>query len=187
MQTVSARPEAKTVQTRLADPATFAQDVTPYLDGLKGYALSLTRHSADSEDLVQDTLIRAYRSYDQFQTGTNLSAWLRTIMRNQFINQYRKQQRRPAQVTIDDPDHPISLPADSPGPFDTVYGATIEDTIKALVEGLPEQFRSVLLLREFEGFRYYELAEVLQVPVGTVMSRLYRARRLLRKMLLEVI
>ena len=173
----------------MADPARFEDDVTPLLPQLYSAALRLTRNPADAEDLVQETLLRAFRGYGGFKAGTNLRAWLYRILTNTFINRYRQQARQPAEVEL--------------GELEDMYlyrrlgqeaGAArsaeeealerfVDEDIKAAVEALPENFRIPVLLADVEGFSYKEIAEMLEIPIGTVMSRLFYAKHRLRKLL----
>jgi RNA polymerase sigma-70 factor (ECF subfamily) len=153
----------------------------------------MTRNASDAEDLVQETYLRAFRSLHQFTEGTNLRAWLFRIMTNTYINEYRRRQRRPTSASLDTIeefylyDHLVQSPV-QPGderPEDVVLQRlTVEDVIAA-IECLPEEFRQVVLLADVEGFAYREIAEIVGIPVGTVMSRLFRARRRLQRQLYD--
>lgn len=164
-----------------------------YLDSLYRTALRMTRNPADAEDLVQETYLRAFRSLHQFQPGTNLRAWIFRIMTNAYINEYRKRSRRPTNTSLDDLeefylyDHLIDsgVQPESERPEDVVLNhLTAEDVIEAL-EDLSDDFRNVIVLADVEGFSYREIAEILDIPLGTVMSRLYRARRKLQRSLFD--
>jgi len=153
----------------------------------------MTRNPQDAEDLVQETYFRAFRSAHQFQPGTNLRAWLFKILTNSFINQYRKRARNPQSTSLDDVEefylynHLVDsgVQPESPNPEATVIDRFAEaDVIKAL-EQLPLEFRQVVLLADVEGFSYKEIADIVGIPVGTVMSRLHRGRRRLQKELWE--
>src|SRR5918996_134094 len=156
------------------DPAVrarFERDVLPLLPNLYGAALRLTRNPQDAEDLVQETFLRAYRGFAGFQEGTNLRAWMYRILMNTFINIYRKRQREP--VTVGD---------------DEIEDWYLFDRLGASgVEALPENFRMAVLLADVEGFSYKEIAEILDIPIGTVMSRLHRGRKALQKALWETV
>jgi RNA polymerase sigma-70 factor (ECF subfamily) len=164
-----------------------------HLDSLYRTALRMTRNASDAEDLVQETYLRAFRSLHQFTEGTNLRAWLFRIMTNTYINEYRRRQRRPTSASLDTIeefylyDHLVQSPV-QPGderPEDVVLQRlTVEDVIAA-IECLPEEFRQVVLLADVEGFAYREIAEIVGIPVGTVMSRLFRARRRLQRQLYD--
>ncbi len=175
----------------MADQATFSDDATPYMSALYAAAMRLTHNAADAEDLVQDTYLRAYRGYPGFQEGTNLKAWLYKILTNTFINSYRKKQRRVQQVELDDvPDWSLyrrmgGLEAASLGttPETTVLDALPDDEVKAALEAIPDQFRIAVILCDIEEFSYKEISDILDVPIGTVMSRIHRGRKLLQKQL----
>jgi len=166
--------------------ARFEREALPYLDQLYGAALRMTRNPADAEDLVQQTFLRAYQGFEGFREGTNLKAWLFKILQNTFISIYRKQQREPQTVPADESEE-FSL-------FDRLAvateGADVEvlkrlpdAEVKAALDGVPEQFRTAVLLADVEGFSYQEIADITGVPIGTVMSRLNRGRKALQKAL----
>jgi RNA polymerase sigma-70 factor (ECF subfamily) len=167
----------------------FERDVLPLLPNLYGAALRMTRNPTDAEDLVQDTYLRAFRGFGGFQEGTNLKAWLYRILTNSFINSYRKKQREPQIV-----EGPEDL--DEWYLFDKLGGRNVElsaetevldripdEAVKAALESLPENFRLPVLLADVEGFSYKEIAEIMETPIGTVMSRLHRGRKALQKAL----
>ncbi|HEY4610174.1 MAG TPA: sigma-70 family RNA polymerase sigma factor, partial [Ilumatobacteraceae bacterium] len=162
-----------------------------YAPQLYSAALRMTRNSADAEDLVQETYLRAYRSYASFEEGTNLRAWLFRIMTNQYINSYRAKQRRPIETDVDDVEdlylyHRIgNLGAISRSAEDTLFDMFTDDEVKTALEELPETFRIPVLLADVEGFSYKEIAEMIDVPIGTVMSRLHRGRKAMHKKLYE--
>ena len=164
-----------------------------YIDSLYRTALRMSGNPSDAEDLVQETFLRAFRSLHQFKEGTNLRAWLFRIMTNAFINEYRKRSRRPSNSSLDDIedfylyDHLIDSgiqPVDE-RPEEIVLGRMTADDVIGALDELSDDFRQVVLLADVEGFSYREIAEILDIPVGTVMSRLYRARRKLQKGLYE--
>ena len=171
----------------------FQEDALPLLDSLYAGALRMTRNPADAEDLVQETMLRAYRAFDRFEAGTNLKAWLFRIMTNAYINTYRKKQREPKKVSseeIEDFDLYQELKNHDPDinrSAETVVLDSIVDTdiIEAL-DDLPEQFRLAVLLSDLQDFSYAEMAEIMDVPLGTVMSRLHRGRKALQKRLWEL-
>jgi RNA polymerase sigma-70 factor (ECF subfamily) len=175
----------------LADQSTFAEQAMPYMGPLYSAALRMTRNPADAEDLVQETYLRAYRGFEGFKEGTNLKAWLYRILTNTYINQYRAAKRRPDQVDLDDVEDLYlyrrlgGLEAAMAGrsPETEVLESMPESAVKEAVESLPEQFRMAVLLADVEGFAYKEIAEILDIPIGTVMSRLHRGRKLLQKRL----
>ncbi len=177
----------------MADPATFSELAMPYMGPLYSAALRMTRNPADAEDLVQETYLRAYRAFDTFQEGTNLKAWLYRILTNTFINQYRAAKRRPDQSDIEDVEDLYlyrrlgGLEAAMAGrsPETEVLEGIPDAEVKEALESLPEQFRMAVLLADVEGFAYKEIAEILDIPIGTVMSRLHRGRKQLQKRLWE--
>jgi RNA polymerase sigma-70 factor (ECF subfamily) len=167
----------------------FERDVLPLLPNLYGAALRLTRNPSDAEDLVQEAYLRAYRGFAGFREGTNLRAWMYRILTNTFINAYRKRQREP--VTIPDEDiedwylyERLGGTAEASAETSVLERMPDEDVQRAL-EALPEQFRMAVWLADVEGFSYKEIAEILDVPIGTVMSRLHRGRKSLQKALWE--
>ncbi len=163
--------------------ASFERYVLPELDLLYRTARSLTRSDADAQDLVQETLLRAYRAIDRFD-GRYPRAWLLTIMRNANINRARK--RQPDLLADPDLTFERSSQAADTGPEDLVVGATFDATVEAAYNGLPDKFREVVELVDLNGLSYQEAADVLEVPVGTVMSRLHRARKRIRDHIAEV-
>ena len=177
----------------MADQARFAELATPYMDALYSAALRMTRNPADAEDLVQETFLRAYRGFGGFKDGTNLKAWLYKILTNTFINTYRAKKRRPEQTEFDDVEEFSlysrlgGLEAANAGrtPENEVLDAMPDEVVKEALESLPEQFRMAVLLADVEGFSYKEIADIMEVPIGTVMSRLHRGRKQLQKGLWE--
>jgi RNA polymerase sigma-70 factor, ECF subfamily len=177
------------------DPALkerFERDVLPLLPNLYSAALRLTRNPADAEDLVQEAYLRAYRGFAGFQEGTNLRAWMYRILTNTFINSYRKKQRQPQTVSDEDVedwylyDRLGEAGAEASAETSVLERIPDEDVQRAL-EALPEQFRMAVWLADVEGFSYKEIAEILDVPIGTVMSRLHRGRKSLQKALWETV
>jgi RNA polymerase sigma-70 factor (ECF subfamily) len=169
----------------------FERDVLPLLPSLYGAAIRLTRNQTDAEDLVQETYLRAFRGFAGFQEGTNLKAWLYRILTNSYINTYRKKQRSP-QIVEGPDDLDEWYLYDRLGGQSTEQSAeaavldTIPDeAVKRAVESLPERFRLPVLLADVEGFSYKEIAEIMDTPIGTVMSRLHRGRKALEKALWE--
>jgi RNA polymerase sigma-70 factor (ECF subfamily) len=177
----------------MADQARFAEQAMEYMSSLYSAALRMTRNPSDAEDLVQETYLKAYRAFGSFQEGTNLKAWLYRILTNTFINSYRARRRRPEQTELDDVEDLYlyrrlgGLEAVTAGRSaeEEVLEHFTEGEVKLAVEELPEQFRMAVLLADVEGFSYKEIAEILDVPIGTVMSRLHRGRRALQKALHE--
>lgn len=166
------------------------QDATlPFLDALYNMAYRLTRNPEDAEDLIQETYFKAYKYYDKFEEGTNLKAWLFRIMKNSFINGYRKKQNQPpasAFSAIEDSFENIvqGETGHIKNPEEEALEAVLDGDVQSAIDTLREDYRLVILLVDLEGFSYKEAAEILEVPVGTVMSRLYRGRRVLEKTLL---
>lgn len=163
------------------------------MDSLYGAALRLTRNPTDAEDLVQETYLRAYRGFGGFQEGTNLRAWLYRILTNTFINSYRAKKRRPDETELDEVED-LYLYRKLGGLEAATVGRSAEDElmdwftdaeVKDAVEALPDQFRMAVLLADVEGFSYKEIAEILDVPIGTVMSRLHRGRKALQRRLYD--
>jgi len=175
----------------MASQATFADQAMDHMSSLYGAALRMTRNPSDAEDLLQETYLKAYRSFGTFQEGTNLKAWLYRILTNTFINSYRAKKRRPEQTDVEDVEdlylyHRLGgLEAAAAGRSaeEEVLEHFTDDEVKAALEGLPEQFRMAVLLADVEGFSYKEIAEMTDVPIGTVMSRIHRGRRALQKAL----
>lgn len=175
----------------MADQATFAEDAMPLMDGLYSAAMRMTRNAADAEDLVQETYLKAFNAYERFEAGTNLKAWMYRILTNTYINAYRKKQRRPDESDIDDVED-LYLYRRIGGAQGAVLGRSAEDElmdlfgedeIKVALEDLPDHYRMPIILADVEGFAYKEIAEILDVPIGTVMSRLHRGRKQLQKRL----
>lgn len=162
-----------------------------HMGSLYSAALRMTRNPAEAEDLVQETYLRAYRGFGSFTEGTNLKAWLYRILTNTFINNYRARRRRPEQSDIEDVEDlylyrrlgGLAGAAAGRSAEEEVLEHITDDQVKSALESLPEQFRLAVLLADVEGFSYKEIAEIMDVPIGTVMSRLHRGRRALQKAL----
>jgi RNA polymerase sigma-70 factor, ECF subfamily len=175
----------------MADQATFTAQAMEYMPSLYSAALRMTRNAADAEDLVQETYLRAYRGFESFEQGTNLKAWLYRILTNTFINRYRAAQRRPDETDLDEVEDfylyrrlgGLEGARASRSAEDELLDVLTESEVREAVEYLPEQFRLAVLLADVEGFSYKEIAEILDIPIGTVMSRLHRGRKLLQKWL----
>jgi len=172
----------------------FERDVLPLLPNLYGAALRLTRNPQDAEDLVQETYLRAYRGFEGFREGTNLRAWMYRILTNTFINSYRKKQREPVTVSVSDEDTPdwylydrIGSSVAQPSAESEVLEQIPDEDVQRALEDLPEVFRMAVLLADVEGFSYKEIAEILDIPIGTVMSRLHRGRKALQRALWETV
>lgn len=158
--------------------ARFAEYVQPHIPLLYATAITLTRNAAEAEDLVQDTLLRAYRAIERFD-GAYPKAWLLTILRNTNIN--RAQKKRP--VLFDDPEDPGAEPVDEVTPEDLIVEPVFDAAVQRALDDLPDKFRTVIDLVDVDGLSYAEAAEVLGIPVGTVMSRLHRGRSRIRNRL----
>ena len=177
----------------MADQADFERDALQYNRQLYSVAMRMTRNPADAEDLVQETYLKAYRAYHTFTEGTNLKAWLYRILTNTYMNKYRKDSRRPNEVdlgTVEDLYlyRRIGSEASAEAARTTeerVLDGLVESDIKEAVEDLPETFRMPVLLADLEGFSYKEIAKILDIPIGTVMSRLHRGRKAMQKRLWE--
>lgn len=164
--------------------ASYETEVLPHLDVLYRVARRMTGNAADAEDLVQETLLKALRGWEGFRPGSNARAWLLTILRNAFINGYRRRKREPVTMDIDVADrHSVIRDAAEADPEASFFTKLVDETVLKAVEALPEEFREALVLSDLEGLAYAEVAQVLDVPVGTVKSRLFRARRLLQRSL----
>jgi RNA polymerase sigma factor (sigma-70 family) len=184
MKVVVAVPSTHTSEAELA--ARFAREVEPLFDVLSRGARRLTRSDTDAEDLLQDTLLHAFTGFRTFKEGTNLKAWLFRILYNRWVSTHRYKQRRPAEVSVDDvTEHDLAvgsarLPAGSRSAEDEVLDALPDNDVKAAMESLPEGCRAALYYADVHGYTYAATAEILNVPLGTVMSRVSRGRQRLR-------
>ena len=174
----------------------FETDAMPYVDQLFGAAMRYTRNRSDAEDLVQDAMTKAYQSFHQYQPGTNLRAWLYRVLTTTWINRYRKSQRRPQEVSVDGVRDNLEDAGDfslfdrleggsSPSAEFEVMQQLPAEAVKEALDELPEQFRTAVYLADVEGFSYAEIAEIMDTPIGTVMSRLHRGRSGLQKALYD--
>src|SRR6056297_3486229 len=159
----------------------FEAEVLPYLDRLYAAALRYTRNPSDAEDLVQETVTKAFRSFHQYRPGTNLKAWLYRILHTTYISMYRKKQRRPQESLKDEIDE-VARSGSGSAEREVLEALTADEVKQALAE-LPETFRMAVYLADVEGFAYKEIAEIMDTPIGTVMSRLHRGRKALHKAL----
>ena len=171
--------------------ALFEEQAIPFMDQLYGAAMRMTRNPADAADLVQETFVKAFAAFGQFKQGTNLKAWLYRILTNTFINSYRKNQRNPYQGTIDELEDwqlggAVSATATTTRSAEAEAIDHLPDSaVKDALQSIPEDFRLAVYLADVEGFSYQEIADIMKTPVGTVMSRLHRGRRMLRELLAE--
>lgn len=171
----------------------FLADAMQYSPQLFSSAVRMTRNRADAEDLVQETFLKGWRSFHTFQEGTNLRAWLFRIMTNTYINKYNAKQRRPLETELDEVEElflyrrmgAVDQSQIAPSAEDQMFNLFSDDEVKKALEELPEQFLLPVLLSDVEGFSYKEIAEMLETPIGTVMSRLHRGRKLMQKMLYD--
>ncbi|HSK07185.1 MAG TPA: sigma-70 family RNA polymerase sigma factor [Acidimicrobiia bacterium] len=177
----------------MAEQSDFERDAMQYTRQLYSAAMRMTRNPSDAEDLVQETFLKAYRAYHTFEEGTNLKAWLYRILTNTYINKYRKESRRPSEVdlgAVEDLYLYRNIGSEESAEAartteERVLDGLVEADIKKAVEDLPENFRLPVLLADLEGFSYKEIAEILDIPIGTVMSRLHRGRKAMQKSLWE--
>ena len=170
----------------------FEEQALPFMDQLYAAAMRMTRNPADAADLVQETFVKAFQAFAQYQQGTNLKAWLYRIQTNTFINNYRKNQRNPYQGTIDDLEDWQLGGAESVTQTLSTRSAEAEaidhlpdSAVKDALQSIPEDFRLAVYFADVEGFSYQEIADIMKTPVGTVMSRLHRGRRMLRDLLAD--
>ena len=177
----------------MADQAVFSDLAMEYMPALYTAALRMTRNSADAEDLVQETYLKAYRAFASFELGTNLKAWLYRILTNTYINTYRAKKRRPEIADVEDIED-LYLYRRLSGDQASGLGRSAEEEalerftdtdVKEAIESLPDTFRMAVLLADVEGFSYKEIAEITEVPIGTVMSRIHSGRKALQKALVD--
>jgi RNA polymerase sigma-70 factor (ECF subfamily) len=167
----------------------FEEEIVPHLDAMYNFALRLTSDPSDAEDLVQDTIVKAFRFFSSYEKGTNAKAWLFRILKNSYINNYRKQSKQPNQVDYDEVSEFYETiradRTDTSDLEDKMFRELVDDDISQALDELPEDFRTVVLLCDVEGFTYEEIANMLDVPIGTIRSRLHRGRNLLKAQLKE--
>ncbi|MDH3745285.1 MAG: sigma-70 family RNA polymerase sigma factor [Acidobacteriota bacterium] len=171
------------------DDDEFEAVAMPFVDSLYNTALRMARNAEDAEDLVQEAYLKAYKYYDKFEPGTNFKAWLFKILKNTFINSYRKKQRTPPQsdfAEIEDAfENQVHDAAQTvKGPEQELLEGVLDEDVQRAIDELPDDYRMAIVLADLEGFSYKEIAQILEVPLGTVMSRLYRGRKLLEAAML---
>lgn len=172
----------------MAEPSTagrsFDEEALPHLDALYRVALRLTADPSQAEDLVQDTMLKAYRAWRQYRPGTNAKGWLLTILRNTFINDYRRRKHEPVAMDLETVEpYALDRSIEETDPEGTFFSQIVDDKVLEAIDSLAPEFREVLVLSDIEAMRYAEIAETLKIPVGTVKSRLFRARRQLQAQL----
>jgi RNA polymerase sigma-70 factor (ECF subfamily) len=167
----------------------FEEQALPFMDQLYAAALRMTRNPSDAQDLVQETFVKAFAAWAQFHQGTNLKAWLYRILTNTFINNYRKKQREPYQTPIEDLEdwqlggaESTTARAARSAEAEAIDHLPDSD-VKNALQAIPEDFRMAVYFADVEGFSYQEIADIMKTPIGTVMSRLHRGRRMLRDLL----
>jgi len=167
----------------------FEEEALPHMDVLYNFALRTTGNVDDANDLLQETYLKAFRFWDKYEKGTNIRAWLFRIMKNSYINRYRKESKEPDTVDYEDVENFYnSIRAESTDPNDLqkkLFGNMLGDEVSKALANLPDDFRTVVILCDIEGMTYEEIAEFLDIPIGTVRSRLHRGRKLLQQMLFE--
>jgi len=167
----------------------FNDEILPHLDALYNFALRLTSDPNDAEDLVQDSIVKAFRFFSSYEKGTNAKAWLFRILKNSYINSYRKQSSKPQEIDYDEVasfyETIRAERTDSSDLEDKMFRELIDDDLTRALEEIPEDFRTVVLLCDVEDFTYEEIANMLDVPIGTIRSRLHRGRNLLKAQLME--
>ena len=166
----------------------FEEEIAPYYDSLNNLAFHLTKNVEDAKDLMQETYFRAFKFFDKFQEGTNLKAWLFKILKNTYINQYRKVKRTPSSVSYDDVEPFVDTLLEGDNETENeleeeATGFNLTDEVANALKRLDDEFKLVIVLADIEGFTYQEIAEILEIPIGTVRSRLSRARKKLQKQL----
>lgn len=164
--------------------ATFEAEALPHLDSVYRVALRLSGDRTRAEDLTQETMLRAFRAWDQYRQGTNARAWLLTILRHTFINEYRRTRNQPRPVDVSEVErYHVPSDAQEADPEGAFFERIVDDEVLRAIDALPAEFREVVVLSDIEGLTYAEMAELVGVPIGTIKSRLYRGRRLLQQRL----
>lgn len=171
----------------------FEQEVVKYIDLVFSVAFRLTRNREDAQDLTQSTMVKAFRFHEQFEKGTNLKAWLLTILRNTFINEYRKKSKEPNKVELlgnepaksDSPDPNVPGIIVQPDNYEHLL-ELLDDPVRKALDSLPQEFRIAVIMSDLQDYSYKEIADVMNCPIGTVMSRLFRGRRLMREYLEKI-
>lgn len=182
-------PQEELTPEELQKQKEFKEEILPHLDLLYNFALRLTTDPADAEDLVQDTIVKAFRFFSSFEKGTNAKAWLYRILKNSYINNYRRKSKRPTEVDFDEVAPFYETIRDerteSSDMQEKMFDELMDDDVSAALKSLPEDFRTVVMLCDVDGFTYEEISNMLDVPIGTIRSRLHRGRNLLRTALIE--
>lgn len=166
----------------------YLDEVLPHMNFLYNFARHLTGNDEDANDLLQDTYLKAYRFWERYEKGTNIRAWLFRIMKNSFINKYRKNTKEPEVTDFNEIEEFYTHVEESLTDSDLVkklFGNLLEDEVQQALDSLPIDFKTVIILCDIEGFTYEEIAEFLDIPIGTVRSRLHRARKMLQVKLFE--
>ncbi len=175
--------EKTNIPNNKVDYKEFEKEALPHMDALYNFALKMTGDTDDAHDLVQETFLKAFRFFDKFERGTNCKAWLFRILKNSFINDYRKSSKEPDKVDYDDIqnfyENIKATDIKTQHAEADVFSKLLDDDISSAISSLPEDFRTVIILSDIEGFNYEEIADFIDCPVGTVRSRLHRARKML--------
>jgi RNA polymerase sigma-70 factor (ECF subfamily) len=171
------------------DDELFEREMIPHLKSLYHFALRLSGNEDDANDLVQDTYLKAYRFLGSYERGSNAKAWLFRILKNSFINNYRKVSKEPSKIDYEEAENFLNTGkasySDSIDLREKMFRGLIGDEVSTALNALPVDFRAVIILCDVEEFTYEEIAQIIDIPIGTVRSRLHRARKMLREMLLE--
>lgn len=188
-QSAQEKRDDKPTRSELQRQIDFKNEAMIHIDALYNFALRMTGDPEDANDLVQETYLKAYRFFDSFEKGTNCKAWLFRILKNSYINRYRKESKEPDKVDYDEIKefyHTVKHSSlDSNDMQEKIFGELLDDEVARALESLPEDFREVVQLCDIEGFTYEEIANMVDCPIGTVRSRLHRGRKILRERLLE--